>query len=130
MIGGMTVSKLYARLVVDDAAAAIDFYVTAMGAEEIERHTDGPDGSGKIVHAELRFGSAPVAVKDADVDPSPTKLGGTPVIMALNVDDPDGLAAAMQAAGATVLYPIADHEYGRGGRLADPWGHQWMLMRP
>jgi uncharacterized glyoxalase superfamily protein PhnB len=98
-----------------------------MGAEEIERHDDG---AGKIVHAELRFGSAPVAVKDADVDPSPTKLGGTPVIMALYVDDPDGLAAAMQAAGATVIYPIADHEYGRGGRLADPWGHQWMLMRP
>jgi hypothetical protein len=29
-----------------------------------------------------------------------------------------------------VIYPIADFEYGRGGRLADPWGHQWMLMRP
>ena len=127
MIGRMSISKVYARLVVDDAAAAIDFYVTAMGATEVERHADD---AGNIVHAELLFGSAPVAVKDADVDPSPTKLGGTPVIMALYVDDPDGLAAAMQAAGATVLYPIADHEYGRGGRLADPWGHQWMLMRP
>jgi PhnB protein len=127
MIGRMTISKLYARLVVDDAAAAIDFYVTAMGATEVERHADD---AGHIVHAELRFGSAPVAVKDADVDPSPAKLGGTPVIMAVYVDDPDGLATAMQAAGATVIYPIADHEYGRGGRLADPWGHQWMLMRP
>ena len=123
----MGISKVYARLVVDDAAAAIDFYVTAMGATEVERHADG---GGKIVHAELRFGDAPVAVKDSDVDPSPTKLGGTPVIMALYVDDPDGMAAAMQAAGATVIYPIADHEYGRGGRLADPWGHQWMLLRP
>ena len=123
----MGISKVYARLVVDDAVAAIDFYTTAMGATEVERHA-GDDG--KIVHAELRFGDAPVAVKDSDVDPSPTKLGGTPVIMALYVDDPDGMAAAMQSAGATVLYPIADHEYGRGGRLADPWGHQWMLMRP
>jgi uncharacterized glyoxalase superfamily protein PhnB len=123
----MTVSKVYARLVVDDAAAAIGFYTNAMGATETERHTDD---AGKIVHAELLFGSAPVAVKDADVDPSPTKLGGTPVIMALYVDDPDGLAAAMEAAGATVIYPIRDQEYGRGGRLADPWGHQWMLLRP
>jgi PhnB protein len=122
----MTISKVYARLVVDDAAAAIDFYTTAMGATETERHADG---AGKIVHAELLFGSAPVAVKDSDVDPSPIKLGGTPVIMALYVDDPDGLAAAMQAAGATVIYPVQDHEYGRGGRLADPWGHQWMLLR-
>ena len=127
MIGRMGISKVYARLVVDDAAAAIDFYVSAMGATEVERHTDG---GGHIVHCELRFGDAAVAVKDSDVDPSPTKLGGTPVIMALYVDDPDGMAAAMQAAGATVLYPIADQEYGRGGRLADPWGHQWMLLRP
>jgi uncharacterized glyoxalase superfamily protein PhnB len=127
MIGRMGISKVYARLVVDDAAAAIDFYVTAMGAAEIERHHDADGG---IVHAELRFGDAPVAVKDSDVDPSPTKLGGTPVIMALYVDDPDGMATAMQAAGATVIYPISDREYGRGGRLADPWGHQWMLMRP
>jgi uncharacterized glyoxalase superfamily protein PhnB len=127
MIGRMAISKVYARLVVDDAAAAIDFYVTAMGAIEVERHTDD---DGKIVNAELRFGDAPVAVKDSDVDPSPIKLGGTPVIMALYVDDPDGMAAAMQAAGASVLYPISDHGYGRGGRLADPWGHQWMLLRP
>ena len=123
----MTVPKLYPRLVVDDAAAAIDFYTTAMGATEIERHADG---DGRIAHAELRFGATPVAVKDSGIDPSPAKLGGTPVIMALETDNPDGLAEAMQAAGATVLYPIEDHEYGRGGRLADPWGHQWMLLRP
>ena len=127
MIGRMGISKVYARLVVDDAAAAIDFYTAAMGATETERHADG---DGRIVHAELLFGTAPVAVKDSDVDPSPAKLGGTPVIMALYVDDPDGMAAAMQAAGATVIYPIQDQEYGRGGRLADPWGHHWMLLRP
>jgi PhnB protein len=124
----MGISKLYPRLVVTDASAAIDFYVTAFGAKETERHTDD---SGRIVHAELILGPAVVAVKDeGDGDPAPTTLGGTPVIMALDVDDPDGVAAAMQAAGATVIYPIADFEYGRGGRLADPWGHQWMLMRP
>jgi len=127
MMGGMAISKVYARLVVDDAAAAIDFYKSTMGATETERHADG---DGKIVHAGLLFGDVEVAVKDSGVDPSPATLGGTPVIMAVDTDDPDAMAAAMQAAGATVLYPVADHEYGRAGRLADPWGHQWMLHRP
>jgi uncharacterized glyoxalase superfamily protein PhnB len=26
---------------------------------------------------------------------------------------------------------VSDHEYGeRAGRLADPWGHLWMLAKP
>lgn len=123
----MTVAKVYPRLVVDDAAAAIDFYTSAMGATETERHAGG---DGRIVHAGLLFGGMPVAVKDSDVDPSPRGLGGTPVIMAVETDDPDAMAEAMLAAGATVIYPLADHEYGRAGRLADPWGHQWMVHRP
>jgi PhnB protein len=127
MIGGMSISKFYARLVVDDAAAAIDFYKSTMGATETERHADG---DGRIVQAELLFGDVAVAVKDSGVDPSPATLGGTPVIMAVDTDDLDAMAGAMQAACATVLYPITDHEYGRAGRLADPWGHQWMLRRP
>jgi uncharacterized glyoxalase superfamily protein PhnB len=29
-----------------------------------------------------------------------------------------------------VLYPLADQFYGdRGGRLRDPFGHQWMLSQ-
>jgi PhnB protein len=34
------------------------------------------------------------------------------------------------AAGAEVLYPLADQFYGeRGGRLRDPFGQQWMLSQ-
>ena len=34
------------------------------------------------------------------------------------------------AAGATVVFPVADHDYGdRAGRLADPFGHQWMIAQ-
>jgi uncharacterized glyoxalase superfamily protein PhnB len=115
----MTISGLYPRRVVFDAAGAIDFYVTVFGAKETERHTDG---GGKIVHAEVTIGPATVAVKEeGDSDPAPTSL---------DVDDPDGIAAAMEAAGARVIYPVADHEYARDGRLTDPYGRQWMLMRP
>ncbi|MFF8935878.1 VOC family protein [Streptomyces paradoxus] len=123
-----TVTRLYARLVVPDGPRAIDFYRAALGAEEIERYT-GPDG--RIVHALLRLGDAVVAVKDADeADPAPASLGGSPVIMALDVSDADAVAEAMLRGGATVVYPVADQHYGqRGGRLADPFGHLWMISQ-
>lgn len=118
----------YPRLVVSDGAAAIDFYKAALGADEVSRFTNP---SGKIVHAELTIGPATVALKDeGDGDPAPTSLGGNPVIMALNVDDADAVAEAMTSAGASVVYPIADQPYGeRGGRLADPFGHLWMIAQ-
>jgi uncharacterized glyoxalase superfamily protein PhnB len=122
------VTRLYPRLVVSDATRAIDFYRGALGAEEIERYT-GPGG--RIVHALLRLGGAVLAVKDADEgDSAPPSLGGTPVIMALDVTDADAVAEAMVRAGATVVYPVADQHYGqRGGRLADPFGHLWMISQ-
>lgn len=49
------------------------------------------------------------------------------MIMALYVSDPDAVARRMLDAGARVILPVTDREYGeRAGRLADPWGHQWM----
>jgi PhnB protein len=124
----MSISRVYPRLVVSDAAAAMDFYMTALGAKEIVRYTTA---HGKIVHAELDFGGTMVAVKDEDdADRAPTTLGGSAVIMALDVDDADAVAEAMRRAGASVIYPIQDWDYGeRGGRLADPYGHLWMIAQ-
>jgi PhnB protein len=45
----------------------------------------------------------------------------------------DGAAAIdfyARAFGAEVIYPLADQFYGeRGGRLGDPYGHQWMMSQ-
>jgi uncharacterized glyoxalase superfamily protein PhnB len=119
------IQQLYPRLVVDGADAAIAFYTSAFGAELVERYTD-PDG--RVVHALLRAGPATWAVKDADgYDPAPGD-GGLPVIIALYVDDPDVVAKSMVDGGGSVIFEVSDHPYGeRGGRLADPFGHAWMI---
>jgi PhnB protein len=48
--------------------------------------------------------------------------------MALYVEDVDDVASRAVAAGAKVLIPVADQFYGdRSGRLADPFGHLWIV---
>lgn len=117
-----TYEQLHPRLVVRGADEAIAFYRRAFGAELVERYT-APDGT--VVHALLRAGAAVWAVKDADEYDPPT-----PTIQALYVSDADAVGAALEAAGATVRFPIADHPYGeRGGRFTDPFGHQWMVSQ-
>ena len=117
---------LQPRLVVDDADAALAFYVTAFGGTVTERYTAG----GRVVHAIVTAGPIRFAVKDAgDGDAAPSG-GGVPVIMSLDVTDADAVAERMLDAGATVIFPVSDHDYGdRGGRLADPFGHQWMIAQ-
>ena len=121
------ISALYPRLVVEGADAALDFYARALGGSVTERFS-GPDG--RIVHAMVEAGPARFAVKDAgDGDPAPTGEQ-IPVIMSLDVADADAVAERMLAEGASVIFPIADHGYGDyGGRLRDPFGHQWLIAQ-
>ena len=121
--------SLTPRLVVHDAGKAIEFYSTALGGVELERHSDP---SGKIVHAAIDLGDGQTfSLKDeGDGDPAPPTLGGSPVVLSLDVDDADAVTDAMTAAGATVIYPVQTYDYGRGGRLADPFGHLWMIIQP
>jgi PhnB protein len=135
LVGGATmvamtsqhITGLYPRLVVEGADAALDFYSRALGGTVTERYT-GPDG--RVVHSMVEVGPARFAVKDAGHgDPAPTG-DGVPVLLSLDVADADAVAEQMLGAGATVIYPIADHGYGEyGGRLRDPFGHQWMISQ-
>jgi PhnB protein len=122
------------RLVVDDGAAAIDFYARAFGAQEIgERFLDP---SGRIVHAEVEIGDSVVMITEAGVDAdSPAQTPATcngvvTAIMATYWRNVDAVWERALAAGAEEIYPLADQFYGeRGGRLRDPFGQQWMLSQ-
>lgn len=125
----MTIHALVPRLAVDDAAAAIDFYVRALGGTERIRVT-GPTGA--IVHAEIGFDAETITLTEADgeVTRSPSMLGGSPVLLKVVVDDADALAAVMVEHGAQVVIPVADRDYGyREGRLRDPVGHFWIVSQ-
>jgi PhnB protein len=117
-----------ACLVVRDAPRAIEFYQRAFGATELMRFTDP---NGMIVHAEVQIGDSPIAIAEEVRDwhnLSPQALGGSPVVMQLYVEDVDAVANQAVAAGATIVFPVADQFYGdRSGRIADPFGHIWIV---
>lgn len=122
------------HLVVDDAAAAIDFYVKAFGATEQGRI---PGPGGKIVHAALQINGYTVMLNDDFPEmtdgksTTPTALGGTPVTIHLNVTDVDTWFQRAVDAGATVVAPLEDQFWGdRYGVVRDPFGHQWSLGQP
>ena len=117
-------------LTVRHAAQAVVFYERAFGAREMYRNTY-PDG--RIV-VEMAIGEARFRVADEAPEASnlsPHALNGTTVRINLLVADPDGLAARAVAHGAVQVAPVADQSYGlRQGRLADPFGHHWLIGRP
>lgn len=115
-------------LIVKDAARAIDFYKAAFDASELVRM---PDPTGKVMHAELKIGNSMIMMADECPEMgavSPESLGGTPVGMALYVEDVDARFSKAVAAGATVVKPVEDQFYGdRSGTVLDPFGHKWTI---
>jgi PhnB protein len=122
------------HLVVDDAAAAIDFYVKAFGATEYGRV---PHPDGRLVHAALNVNGSMVMLNDDFPEyndgksSTPKALGGTPVTIHLQVTDVESAFQQAVDAGATVVAPLEDQFWGdRYGIIRDPFGHQWSLGQP
>ncbi len=115
-------------LTLPGAARGIDFYKRAFGAEELFRMA-GPDG--KIMHAELRIGTARLMLGEEHPEHgchSPQALGGTPVQFYVYVPDVDAAFRKALDAGAKEIMPVADMFWGdRVGAVVDPFGHKWSL---
>jgi PhnB protein len=113
-------------LVVDGAAAAIDFYSSVLGATERMR-MDGPDG--KVGHAELEIGDSLVMLADEHPEVGargPRAFGGSPVALHVYVEDADAVFERALAAGAKERRPLENQFYGdRLGAFEDPFGHEW-----
>ncbi|HEY6413808.1 MAG TPA: VOC family protein [Edaphobacter sp.] len=128
------VPPLNPYLSVSNAAAAIEFYKKAFGAEETSRHF--LPGTTKIMHAQLTINEGIIMLSDdfsaesGGISTTPEALGGSPVTIHMQLTDVDALWNKAVAAGATVLMPLADQFWGdRYGLLKDPFGHKWSLAQ-
>ena len=102
----------------DDAQAAIDFLVSAFGAE---RHAVYAGEDGTIQHAEVRLGNGMVMLGSSRAD-SPATRGSIYVV----VENSDEHCARARAAGADIVMELRDTEYGsRDYGARDPEGNTW-----
>jgi uncharacterized glyoxalase superfamily protein PhnB len=110
-----------------DANAGVEFLRSAFGAEEKEVHRDEHD---VIRHAELRLNGGLVMVGQAAEE---GWLGGEParplastVSLYVVVQDPDAHHERAVAAGAKLVRPLENTEYGsREYSVRDPEGNLW-----
>jgi PhnB protein len=121
------------HLIVDDAAAALEFYQAALGATETMR-MPAKDGK-RLLHAEMQVNGAKIFMCDAFPEHSeshtgqgrpPRTLGGTTVLLHLGVTSCDEAVRRAVAAGATVTMEPWDTFWGaRYAQVRDPFGHVW-----
>jgi PhnB protein len=113
------------HIVVQGADRAVAFYRDAFGAEEVSR-IPTPDGC--LMSVQLPIGDEVLHIADEFPEMgvlAPSSIGGTPVVLALEVADADAVFADAVAAGATVRQPVQDMFWGdRHGQLEDPFGHR------
>jgi uncharacterized glyoxalase superfamily protein PhnB len=125
-----TVANVIPTLRYRDAAAAIEWLCRAFA---FEKGLVVPDGNGGIAHAQLRFGNGMIMLGSAGDDhfgrlqKSPREVGGVGTQSAyVVVDDADAHHTRAVAAGAEVVMPLVDQDYGgRGYSCRDLEGHVW-----
>ncbi len=108
-----------------DGAAALKWLTDAFGLEQTAAYT-GPDGN--ILHAEMRFGSGAIMLGTATDEQRAQLPWDLPVGRGiyLYVEDVDAHYERARAAGAHIIYPPEDTEFGtRRYRALDLDGYEW-----
>ena len=117
------------ELYIENGIRDISFYEAAFGAKELRRFTN-EDGS--IHVAELSIHGALFHLHEVTAKPyffNPVAHNGTTVTIGLFVPDVDLVITNAIKAGATLINPAQDYEYGyRQGTIKDPFGHYWQIQ--
>lgn len=122
-------------LVVSDARGAVEFYKKAFGAvQDGEAHT--MPGGDKVMHVRVVINGGLVMLADdfsgmmGTKPETPEALGGSPITLALQLDDVQSFWDRAMAGGAKVTMPLADQFWGdRYGQVVDPYGHKWSMSQ-
>lgn len=118
------------HIVVQGAERAVGFYRDAFGAAELDRI---PTPDGRLMSVQLRIGDALLHAADEFPEMgvlAPSTIGGTPVVLSLEVADAEAVFAQAVAAGARVRQPLQDMFWGDlHGQLEDPYGHRWNISQ-
>jgi PhnB protein len=125
-------SELTPYLCVEDARAAIEWYVGVLGAEVTYQPIEMPDG--RIGHVELTVDGATWMMSDEFAEANvaaPDRSRGSAVSLHLTVADVDALADRVTAAGVVLdRGPEDSPPAGRVAVFCDPFGHRWFLNQP
>lgn len=124
----MTDTKVFPTLVYDDGPAAIRFLEQALGFEQAAVYSGETEGS--IAHAQLNWpaGGAVMLSSGRGADDVFGDLANRTMSVYLVSDDPDGLFDRAQQAGAKIVRPLTDADYGsRGFSISDPEGNLWSV---
>ncbi|HXG03473.1 MAG TPA: VOC family protein [Candidatus Binatia bacterium] len=116
-------------LTVIDAAATIDFYKRAFGAQELLRM---PGPGGRVMHAEVKIGDSIVMLGEEPPDKAdcraPKTVGARSAGFYVYVPEVDHAFTRARDAGAKVVTSPTDMFWGdRIATVEDPSGHQWTL---
>jgi len=123
-----TATTLTPYLSCRNASDAVEFYQKAFGAEPVMVNRL-PDG--RVMHATLNINGAQLYLTEEWPEHgslSPLGLGGSPVVLHLQVPDCDAVFQRAVDAGCEVRMPLAEMFWGdRYGVLGDPFGHKWAV---
>jgi PhnB protein len=109
-------------LVAEDGLGLLEFTKQGLGAEELMRAVM-PTG----VHSEVRLGDTTLMIGGGIAG---KKFPGTlqPNALHIYVDDADAVTQKAVAAGATLIDPVRDQEYGeRSSTVRDKAGNYWYI---
>lgn len=118
------------QLYIKSGVKNIDFYTKGLGAIELRRFSND-DGS--IHVSELSIDGAIFHLHEESLRVSafgPEKSNSTTTMIGLFVDDVDAYMKKTIDAGAILITPAQDYDYGyRQGEIKDPFGHLWMFEK-
>jgi PhnB protein len=116
-------------LKIDNGTTDVSFYKNAFGANEHFCVTND-DGSIHVVELDIDGALFHLHEQMPNTGSCPHTVRDTTVTIGLMADDVHAVFDRAVAAGATIMNPVTDYEYGyRQGDLKDPFGHVWTIQK-